>query len=659
MSEDTGIDSLKLERINGFDGTVRGGLLVHPDNTHLVYSLGCNIIVENLSTNAQSILSEHSNSVTCLVIDPTGKYIASGQKTYMGFKADIILWSYETKKPIFKRDLHKVKVEALAFTADSNFLISLGGRDDGAVVVWHIGKQEALCGSPAQVESAGITQCLASSKVDRNMFVTGGKDTLRVWQLDAPNRKIRPTEVKLGGGIKREVICIKMADDKSDKLPYMFCGTTTGDILAVNLKSNQMQFVLPVKDKFSLGVTALAITGFRDPNTYDFLVGTGDGLVGRYEIKVTIDKHNKATATFKHHQGVQPWMDTKVKRRSAVTSIAKRGAGHMFFAGTHNSQMYRFNYAELSAKLIKTCHSNEVNDIIFPYGMSELVVSCQYEEIRVWNILTGEELRRIVVPNMTCNAICITRDGKSIFSAWDDGKIRVIGFSRKNLEMQENYCIRDTHNKGVTAIAITTDGRKLVTGGGEGQVRVWEIIEDPVVISRSRAELLANMKEHKGKVTSIQIHPMDHECVSASSDGSTIIWCLKNYTRKQIVLANTLFKCVTYGAKGVHILTSGTDHKIGYWEVTDGSALRELEGSKAGSINTTDIAADGKVFITGGEEKLIKVWKYNEGTVTHVGIGHSDEITKAHICPNRRIIVSASKDGAILVWQFPPELSSD
>ena len=35
-------------------------------------------------------------------------------------------------------------------------------------------------------------------------------NTLRVWHLDAYNRKIRPTDVKLGGGLKREVTCIEV-----------------------------------------------------------------------------------------------------------------------------------------------------------------------------------------------------------------------------------------------------------------------------------------------------------------------------------------------------------------------------------------------------------------------------------------------------------------
>lgn len=654
MDENQQMDTLDIRRIIGFNGEVPNGLQVHPDNKNLVYPLGFNVIIEDISNSKQVILSDHTNKVTCVAIDRTGRYIATGQINYMGFKASIKLWSYETKRPIKDWTLHKVKVEALAFTAESNYLVSLGGRDCGAVVVWDIQSGEALCGSPAQVESAGITKCLATSQANDNCFVTGGTNTLRIWQLEAYNRKIRPTDVKLGGGLKRDILCIEMADHKSD-YSFFFCGTTTGDIMCINIKYCQLQLIVPAKERFSQGVTALSLITFHN-DCFDFLVGTGDGLVGRYEMKVTLDKKNHLTTTWKHSAAVKPWTDTKLRKRSAITSIAKRGAGHMFFVGSANSQIYKFNYGELTASLIKTCHSSSINDVAFAHGDSDLIVTCSFEEVRVWYTVTGQELTRYSLTNMTCNAICLTRNGTSIFTAWDDGKIRVIGFQKEKngtIKLFEKFVIHDTHNKGVTAIGITAKGDRLVSGGGEGQVRVWQVIEDPIVASRSHGDLVANMKEHKGKVTAIQIHPNDKLCVSASSDGSTIIWDLETNTRSQIVLANTLFRCVCFGANGTVILTSGSDSKIGYWDVYDGSLLRELEGSAKSAINTMDIASDGKSYVTGGEDRLLKLWNFELGNVTNLGLGHSEIITKARICPNEKLIASVSADGAIHIWDLP------
>jgi len=59
------------------------------------------------------------------------------------------------------------------------------------------------------------------------------------------------------------------ADDK-----YFYCGTTTGDILAVNMVSNTFQLVGPEKERFSQGVSSLAILP-----SGELVVGAGDGTV--------------------------------------------------------------------------------------------------------------------------------------------------------------------------------------------------------------------------------------------------------------------------------------------------------------------------------------------------------------------------------------------
>lgn len=49
----------------------------------------------------------------------------------------------------------------------------------------------------------------------------------------------------------------------------------------------------------------------------------------------------------------------------------------------------------------------------------------------------------------------------------------------------------------------------------------------------------------------------------------------------------------------------------------------------------------------------LQVWRYNEGDVTHVGVGHSGEITGIKISPDGQYIISVSDDGAIMCWRYP------
>lgn len=46
-------------------------------------------------------------------------------------QADIILWDYKKRELIARLSLHKGKIEALAFSPNDLYLVSLGGPDDG------------------------------------------------------------------------------------------------------------------------------------------------------------------------------------------------------------------------------------------------------------------------------------------------------------------------------------------------------------------------------------------------------------------------------------------------------------------------------------------------------------------------------------------------
>jgi WD40 repeat protein len=71
---------------------------------------------------------------------------------------------------------------------------------------------------------------------------------------------------------------------------------------------------------------------------------------------------------------------------------------------------------------------------------------------------------------------------------------------------------------------------------------------------------------------------------------------------------NTLFKYVCYHPLEHQIVTTGTDHKISFWETFDGSMIRELEGALSGAVNCIDVSPDGAYFVSGGSDKIVKVW---------------------------------------------------
>lgn len=87
---------------------------------------------------------------------------------------------------------------------------------------------EAICGNSTD---GSHTFCVKFLRKCNSTIVTGGAQcSVRFWDYDKPNNKLRPMEVNLGQ-LRRIVNCVFIDDNDA----YLYCGTTTGDLLQVSL----------------------------------------------------------------------------------------------------------------------------------------------------------------------------------------------------------------------------------------------------------------------------------------------------------------------------------------------------------------------------------------------------------------------------------------
>ncbi|XP_061767010.1 cilia- and flagella-associated protein 52 [Nerophis ophidion] len=586
---------------------------LHPDREHIIYPLGCTIVLRRIKDDLKSFLHGHTGEVSCVSMSKSGTYIASGEINCQGFEAEILVWDYTARSIYTRFQIHEGKVEALAFSPTDKFLVSLGGQDDGRILLWSIESKQAICSAPALPLSLCHRLTVKFSNTNDNMFVSAGRATLQIWELDGAN-KIRPSDCQLRK-LKRTVKCIEFSADDE----FIFCGTTSGDILKIQTKTRYLSNYGPVKTKHSLGANVLKVTC-----TGELVVGSGFG-------NLTLCSASNFKA-IKH-----------IQLSNGVTSIALKDDGLHFFVGTDASQIYCINYETFSAELISTSHHGPVKDLSIAFGSSMLFVTGSEEDIRVWHIDKPKELLRIPEPCMTCNAVHLMVDGHSIVSGWSDGKIRVFTPQSGRLLL----IIHNAHRNGVTAMKGSRDCQKIVSGGQEGQVCVWELL-------KHGHKRLAFLTEHKSAVTCVQIKSDDKECITSSTDGTCIIWDIVKFVRIQKIIAkNTLFRTVCYHPEEHQVVTSGTDKKIIYWDVHDATPIRELQGVQTSAINCMFITHDGRHIVTGGDDKIVRVWDYMEGTVTHVGVAHGGSITSIKVCCNNSTLISSSADGAIMRWKFP------
>ena len=108
----------------------------------------------------------------------SGRTIASGQVTHQGYRADVILWGFEARAIIHKLSLHQVgalceqhigsrltavqvEVTSLSFSPSDQFLLTLGGEDDGSLALWDV-ESGKVFGQDCQRQLVLIACCVGA-----------------------------------------------------------------------------------------------------------------------------------------------------------------------------------------------------------------------------------------------------------------------------------------------------------------------------------------------------------------------------------------------------------------------------------------------------------------------------------------------------------------
>ena len=94
------------------------------------------------------------------------------------------------------------------------------------------------------------------------------------------------------------------------------------------------------------------------------------------------------------------------------------------------------------------------------------------------------------------------------------------------------FIAQGVHPSGVSAMFTLASGNRanaLLTGGKSGQMRSWKMpsiysLQQKVI---GKPTLLMTVKEHTSDIVKIHVTKDQKECITASKDGTCIIWDIR------------------------------------------------------------------------------------------------------------------------------------
>ena len=117
-------------------------------------------------------------------------------------------------------------------------------------------------------------------------------------------------------------------------------------------------------------------------------------------------------------------------------------------------------------------HTKVVTCLAFsPDGRLAATASAD-KTVRLWDVRTGAEVRKLSGHEGAVVAVCFSRDGKTVVSGGADHVVRLWDAATgKEVAQFEG------HDSTITTLALSGDGRWLASGGRDGIVFVWDFGE--------------------------------------------------------------------------------------------------------------------------------------------------------------------------------------
>uniref|UniRef100_A0A8C3A0D3 Pre-mRNA-processing factor 19 n=1 Tax=Cyclopterus lumpus TaxID=8103 RepID=A0A8C3A0D3_CYCLU len=199
---------------------------------------------------------------------------------------------------------------------------------------------------------------------------------------------------------------------------------------------------------------------------------------------------------------------------------------------------------------------------------------------------------------------------------------------------------------GILALDLCpSDTNKVLTGGADKNV---------VVFDKSEEQIVATLKGHTKKVTSVIYHPSQSVVFSASPDSTIRVWSVAGGNCVQVVRAHEAgVTGLSLHATGDYLLSSSEDQYWAFSDIETGRVLTKVTDESAGcALTCAQFHPDGLIFGTGTADSQIKIWDLKERTNVANFPGHSGPVTSIAFSENGYYLATGAQDSSLKLWDL-------
>jgi WD40 repeat protein/serine/threonine protein kinase len=293
-------------------------------------------------------------------------------------------------------------------------------------------------------------------------------------------------------------------------------------------------------------------------------------------------------------------------------------------------------------------HTNWVRSVAFSPDGYTLVSASVDGTVRAWDVATGQPTG-LVLAGQTGEvwSVAFNPDGHTLATAGASDKVVL-------WDLQAPYPLREQlrgHQEAVLSVAFSPDGKVVASGGGspsaggeDNTVRLWD---------RQTGDALAVLAGHQDSVSGVAFSPDGRLLVSASYDGTLIVWDVES--RQPVYAAlhghTSPVLCVAFSPDGTLMASGSDDGVIIFWDVGVGRMVGEPLATYSDSVMGLAFSPDGRTLVSGHRDATI--WLWDIATQQPLGdplSGHTDAVTSVAFSSDGQLLASGSRDATVILW---------
>lgn len=268
----------------------------------------------------------------------------------------------------------------------------------------------------------------------------------------------------------------------------------------------------------------------------------------------------------------------------------------------------------------------------------KLLATGTYSRVTVWDVTTVQPIKQLTNVLGAVNDVRFSPDGKLLAVAGGQpsakGDLRIYQTADWKL-----LATLTGHDDVVFSIAFHPDGKRLASASFDKTVRIWDL---------GTHKTLQTLSGHSDFVYSVAFNPDGSWLVSASKDRSVkLIETDTGKGRFTFSLDDDVLT-VAVSPDGKHVVSSGFQPALGWWDPTTGQRVRN-QGGHGVAVHEICFSKDGKLAASAGADRTVRLWNGTTGTAQQTLPAGSIAYAVA-LSPDAQRVAAGCFDGMVRIW---------